>query len=55
VAAAMEGAFLSIPAVATSLARDEHMDFDTAAKYCVHVIKKLMPIKSGNVININIR
>ena len=54
VAAAMEGAFLKIPAVAMSLAREEQMDFETAAEYCVKVLKKLMPAKSGEVININI-
>ena len=54
VAAAMEGAFLKIPAVATSLAFEDEMDFDKAARHCVEVIKKLMPLKSRDVININI-
>jgi 5'-nucleotidase len=54
VAAAMEGAFLKVPAVAMSLSREEHMDFERAATYCVEVLKKLMPVKKGNVININI-
>jgi 5'-nucleotidase len=54
VAAAMEAAFLKIPSVAMSLAVEEHMDFDKAAVLCVKVLKKLMPIKSGEVININI-
>jgi 5'-nucleotidase len=54
VAAAMEGAFLKVPAVAMSLSREEHMDFEQAAAYCVEVLKKLMPVKKGNVININI-
>jgi len=54
VAAAMEGAFLKIPAVAMSLAREENMDFEKAAFYCARILKKLMPIKSGDVININI-
>jgi len=54
VAAAMEGAFLKIPAVAMSLAAEEQMDFESAAKYCVKILKKLMPVKSGEVININI-
>jgi len=54
VAAAMEGAFLKIPSVAMSLSREEYMDFEQAAEYCVDVLKKLMPVKKGHVININI-
>jgi 5'-nucleotidase len=50
----MEAAFLKIPAVAMSLAREENMDFEKAAFYCAKILKKLMPIKSGDVININI-
>jgi 5'-nucleotidase len=54
VAAAMEGAFLQIPAVAMSLSFEEQMDFEKAAHYCAKILKKLMPVKKGNVININI-
>ena len=54
VAAAMEGAFLKIPAVAMSLAGEEQMDFKTATKYCIRTLKKIMPLKSEEVININI-
>ncbi|HUW20653.1 MAG TPA: 5'/3'-nucleotidase SurE [Sedimentisphaerales bacterium] len=54
VAAAMEAAFLKIPSVAMSLAFEESMDFESAAKYCVTILQKLMPLKSGDVININI-
>jgi len=54
VAAAMEAAFLKIPAVAMSLSREENMDFEKAAFYCAKILTKLMPIKSGDVININI-
>jgi 5'-nucleotidase len=54
VAAAMEGAFLKIPAVAMSLYREDHMDYEQAARHCLDVLKKLMPIKQGNVLNINI-
>jgi len=54
VAAAMEGAFLKIPAVSMSLAADEQMDFEKAARYCTKILKKLMPLESGEVININI-
>jgi len=54
VAAAMEGAFLRIPAVAMSLAADDPMDFEAAAQYCMPVLKRLLPLKSGSVININV-
>lgn len=54
VAAAMEGAFLKIPAVAMSLAIEPHMDYEQAAKYGVQILQKLMPIGKGNVINVNI-
>jgi len=54
VAAAMEGAFLKIPAVAMSLACEEQMDFEKAARYCANILKKLMPVRKGDVININI-
>jgi len=54
VAAAMEAAFLKIPAVAMSLAAEEQMDFEKAASYCTQILRSLMPIKSGDVININI-
>jgi len=54
VAAAMEGAFLKIPAVAMSLSHEENMDFERAAGYCAKVLKRLMPLESGSVINVNI-
>lgn len=54
VAAAMEGAFLKIPSVALSLAAEEKMDFETAAKYCAKILGKLLPLQAGTVININI-
>jgi 5'-nucleotidase len=54
VAAAMEGAFLGIPSVAMSLDFEETMDFETASKYCIKILKKLFPIKKDDVININI-
>ncbi len=54
VAAAMEGAFLKIPAVAMSLAIEEDMDLEKAAHYCVNVLEELMPLEIGDVLNINI-
>lgn len=54
VAAAMEGAFLKIPSVAMSLSWEENMDFNLAASYFAKILKELMPVKEGSVININI-
>ncbi|MHC4570769.1 MAG: 5'/3'-nucleotidase SurE [Planctomycetota bacterium] len=57
VAAAMEGAFLKIPAVSMSLAVEgptTQVDFEKAAGYCAKILKKLMPLRCGEVININI-
>ena len=54
VAAAIEGAFLGIPALAMSMFSEEHMDYEGAAGYCIDVLQKLMPLQAGDVININI-
>lgn len=54
VAAAMEGAFLGIPSVAVSLVCEREMDFDAAAQHAIAVIRQLMPLEEGDVININI-
>ena len=54
VAAAMEAAFLRIPSVAISAAAEQPMDFDTAAELGIAVLKKLLPLHGGDVINVNI-
>jgi 5'-nucleotidase len=54
VAAAMEGAFLNIPAVAMSVAAEREMNFEGAARYCAQVLDKLMPVEKGEMINVNI-
>ncbi|MCK4293333.1 MAG: 5'/3'-nucleotidase SurE [Planctomycetes bacterium] len=57
VAAAMEGAFLGIPAVAMSLSVEAPGvpgNFEKAADHCAKILKKLMPVENGSVININI-
>ena len=57
VAAAMEGAFLGIPAIAVSLSRElpeTAGNLDSGAKYCVEMIKRVLPVKPGDVININV-
>ncbi len=54
VAAAMEAAFYRIPAIALSTVHEEQTDFKNAAKYCVKVINKLLPVSFASVISINI-
>ncbi len=54
VAAAVEGAFLKVPAVAMSVSAEQQMDFEKAARYCGKILKKLLPIEKGEVINVNI-
>ncbi|MGA2173041.1 MAG: 5'/3'-nucleotidase SurE [Sedimentisphaerales bacterium] len=54
VAAAMEGVLLGIPSVAMSVAAEERMDYASAAGYCMQVMKELMPIEKGAVMNINV-
>ncbi|MDH7598440.1 MAG: 5'/3'-nucleotidase SurE [Sedimentisphaerales bacterium] len=54
VAAAIEGAFMRIPAVAISLAAGDCMDFDLAAEHAIRVLKMLLPIDPGEVINVNL-
>src|SRR5512140_3869418 len=54
VAAAMEAAFYRVPAVAVSLAMDEPPHFESGAKYCLDVIKNILPALGNEVVNINI-
>jgi 5'-nucleotidase len=54
VAAAMEAAFYRVPAVAMSLAMEEHVNFEQGAKYCLDVLKKILPSAGSPVINVNI-
>jgi len=54
VAAAMEGVLLGIPSVAMSVAAEDKMDYTAAAAFCMLVLKELMPVQPGVVININI-
>jgi len=54
VAAAVEGAFNGIPSIAVSGALDEPMDMEAIADRAMEVIRTLLPLASGPVININI-
>ncbi len=54
VAAAMEGRFLGLPAIALSLDGTDH--FDTAAKVAVALVKKVIehPLPEKTILNVNI-
>jgi 5'-nucleotidase len=54
VAAAMEAAFLRIPSVAMSVAAEDQTDFDAAAEQGIAVLKRLLPLGVGDVMNVNI-
>lgn len=54
VAAAMEAAFETVPSIAVSATLDEHFDVEAAADYGFDVIKQLLPLHPGDVININV-
>jgi 5'-nucleotidase len=54
VAAAIEAAFLRIPSVAMSLVHEAQMDYGAAAQFAIGVMRKLMPLTRGDVVNINI-
>lgn len=56
VAAAMEGRFLGLPAIAISMNRHDARHFDTAAKVILKLIEQLKaePIPSDVILNINV-
>ena len=54
VAAAVEAAFEGVPSVALSATFDEHFDVEKAARYGFDIIEQLLPLRAGDVININI-
>ncbi|MCE3004923.1 MAG: 5'/3'-nucleotidase SurE [Xanthomonadaceae bacterium] len=58
VAAAMEGRFLGLPAIAVSLASRDHkpMHFPTAARAAVEIVKRLVadPLPADTILNVNV-
>ncbi|MGZ9899053.1 5'/3'-nucleotidase SurE [Shewanella gaetbuli] len=56
IAAAMEGRFLGLPAIAISLAGKELRHYDTAAFYAVKIVQSLLknPIDSNQILNVNV-
>ncbi|MCL1123987.1 5'/3'-nucleotidase SurE [Shewanella surugensis] len=56
VAAAMEGRFLGLPAIAISLVGSELKHYDTAAEFAYRIVKALRerPIAQDQILNINV-
>lgn len=56
VAAAIEGRFLGLPAIAVSLVGEEHHHYDTAAEVTKHLIQHLLedPLPSSTILNVNV-
>lgn len=56
IAAAMEGRFLGLPAIAISLAGKKLLHYDSAAEYAVRIVKSLLtyPIESNQILNVNV-
>ncbi len=58
VAAAMEGRFLGLPAVAMSLSTGDHagQNFETAARAAVEIIARLLvdPLPANTILNVNV-
>ena len=54
VAAAVEGAFYGVPSIALSAMYEENLDIEAAAEYGFRVIEQLLPLESGDVVNVNI-
>ena len=56
VAAAMEGRFLGLPAIAVSMASFEPMYFETAARAVANMVARLQkePLKKDSILNINV-
>ncbi|WP_455234905.1 5'/3'-nucleotidase SurE [Thiogranum longum] len=56
VAAAMEGRFLGLPAIAVSLVSYQSRHFDTAARVTLHLLDRLArdPIPAETILNVNV-
>jgi 5'-nucleotidase len=56
VAAAMEGRFLGLPAIAVSLVGQNPSHFDTAAEAVKHLIRRLLehPLPPDTILNVNV-
>jgi 5'-nucleotidase len=56
VAAAMEGRFLGLPAIAMSLAGEKLNHYETAAKVACELIQHILqePLPSGTILNVNV-
>lgn len=56
VAAAMEGRFLGLPAIAMSLAGEQYLHYETAAKVACELIHHILrePLPAATILNVNV-
>ncbi|MCH8215213.1 MAG: 5'/3'-nucleotidase SurE [Planctomycetes bacterium] len=54
VAAAIEGVFRGIPAVALSLVQEDPMDYESAARHALSLLQRCLPLSTKAALNINI-
>ena len=54
VAAAIEGIFRGIPAVAMSLVQEDPMDYESAARHALSLLQCCLPLSTKTALNINI-
>jgi 5'-nucleotidase len=56
VAAAMEGRFLGVPAIAVSLVQNEGEHFDTAADFVLRLVRRSLddPLPADSILNVNV-
>ena len=56
VAAAMEGRFLGLPAIAVSLVQGEHRNFDAAASIVARLVRQIIedPLPRDSILNVNV-
>ncbi len=54
VAAAMEAAFHGVPAIAVSAAYEESINVPRAARHARNILRHLLPLEPGDLINLNI-
>jgi len=54
VAAAVEAAFYGVPSIALSAMMEDNFDVKQAARYGCDIVRQLLPLQAGDVINVNI-
>ena len=56
VAAAMEGRFLGLPAIAVSLVTGEHRNYESAARFVAGLVRRMVddPLPKDTILNVNV-